>query len=83
MDDQLLALFLQGKEQTVSVLRRLLQELGAELQEDRSEFKRTSEAAQGRAAEVRLAGVGPPAVCEAAGWGDTSPVVTTTLPAEY
>lgn len=47
---------IQGKDQTVSVLRRLLQELGAELQEDKSEFSRPSKAAEGRRAEVRRAG---------------------------
>lgn len=48
---------IQGKDQTVSVLRRLLQELGAELQENKSEFSRTSKAAEGRRAEVRRAGI--------------------------
>lgn len=49
--------FIQCKDQTILVLRKLLQELGAELQEDRSEFNRTSRAAQGRTAEVRKAGI--------------------------
>lgn len=51
------AFLIQGKDQTVSVLRRLLQELGAELQEDKSEFSRMSKAAEGRRAEVRRAGI--------------------------
>lgn len=37
------------------MLRKLLQELSAELQEDRSQFSRAS-----KAAEVRKAGIGPP-----------------------
>lgn len=49
--------FTQGKDLTISVLRRLLQDLGAELQEDRRELNRTSKAAEGRTAEVRKAGI--------------------------
>lgn len=48
--------FFQSKDQSVSVLRRLLQDIGAELQEDKSDFK----AAQDNTAEVRKAGVCPP-----------------------
>ncbi|CAG03907.1 unnamed protein product, partial [Tetraodon nigroviridis] len=37
----------QSRDQTVPVLRKLLQELSAELQEDRSQFSRASKAAEG------------------------------------
>lgn len=48
--------FLQGEDQSILVLQRLLQDIGAELQ-DKSDFKSASKAAQSKAAEVRKAGV--------------------------
>lgn len=50
--------FLQGKDQSILVLQRLLQDISAELQ-DQSDFNSASKAAQGKPAEVRKAGVGP------------------------
>lgn len=45
--------FIQGKDQSILVLQRLLQDISAELQ-DRSD---SNSAPQGKAAEVRKAGV--------------------------
>lgn len=55
----------------MSVLRGLLQDLGAELQDEPTEIKSTPKVAPGKAAEVRMlfspSGMTlPPAVCEAA-----------------
>ncbi|KAE8292910.1 Protein SOGA1 SOGA family member 1 [Larimichthys crocea] len=41
----------EGKDKTISVLRRLLQDLGAELQDERIEFDSAAKATQGKAAE--------------------------------
>lgn len=61
--------FIQGKDKTMSVLRRLLQDLGAELQDERIEFDSAAKATQGKAAEVRikftLQACSPPVVCGA------------------
>ncbi|CAB1455094.1 unnamed protein product [Pleuronectes platessa] len=47
----------EGKERTVSVLRGLLQELSAELQDERIELDSRAKAAQGRAAERAVSGI--------------------------
>ena len=47
--------FLQVKDKTKSVLQGLLQDLGAELRDERIELDSEANAALGRAAEVRTA----------------------------
>lgn len=44
----------QVKDKTVSVLRGLLQDLGAELWDERIEFDSEAKTPQGKAAEVRM-----------------------------
>lgn len=47
------SLFIQGKDRSMSALQGLLQDLSAELQDERTEFESAPKAAQSKAAEVR------------------------------
>jgi len=60
---------IQGKDKTMSVLRGLLRDLGAELRDDWLEVNSRVEGTWSKDAEVRMASTlqacGSPAVCEA------------------
>lgn len=47
------SLFIQGKDRSMSALQGLLQDLSAELQDERTEFESAPKALQSKAAEVR------------------------------